>query len=176
MLGVAATTVVAVVVAPRIWRAEPRITQAASVSPNMWLAVPSPTPMATPTPIPAPAPAPSPIATSPRPPAISTAAPTSPTQAAARVDREVQLIEQARNAVRQQRPRDGLLAAMQYHRLFPNGQLAQEADLLVIEAYVALNDHALAQRTIAAFRARYPASPHLERVEAMGLRLRSGPN
>ncbi len=52
-------------------------------------------------------------------------------------------------------------------RRFPDGALAPERDVLTIEALEHLGRRTEARSRLAAFRARYPQSPHLARLDAL---------
>jgi hypothetical protein len=52
-------------------------------------------------------------------------------------------------------------------RRFPSGPLAPEREVLAIEALTKLGRSGDARARLAAFRARYPQSPHLARLEAL---------
>jgi len=51
-----------------------------------------------------------------------------------------------------------------YHRDFPAGLLAPDADVVALEAAAAKHDHAEVARRAALFLARYPDDPHAARV------------
>jgi hypothetical protein len=52
-------------------------------------------------------------------------------------------------------------------RRFPTGPLAPEREVLAVEALVRLHRPAEAKERLAAFRTRYPQSPHLARLDAL---------
>ncbi|HEY6476223.1 MAG TPA: hypothetical protein VI456_06540 [Polyangia bacterium] len=52
-----------------------------------------------------------------------------------------------------------------YHRDFPNGALAPDADVVALEAVAAKRDHAETARRAALFLSRYPGDPHAARVK-----------
>ena len=64
------------------------------------------------------------------------------------------------------KPRDAIALLAAYHRRFPAGQLAEEADLLAIEASVTLGASD-ARAQIARFRARHPGSLHADRLNEL---------
>ncbi len=70
--------------------------------------------------------------------------------------REAHLIDRARVALRRQMYGEALIALMQHERTFKAGQLAEERDVLAIEAYVAQGNHRVAKRRIQQYRNRYP--------------------
>jgi hypothetical protein len=52
-------------------------------------------------------------------------------------------------------------------RRFPEGTLSPEREVLAIEALARLGRFPSARARFAAFRARYPQSPHLARLESL---------
>jgi hypothetical protein len=52
-----------------------------------------------------------------------------------------------------------------YHRDFPNGALAPDADVVALESMAAKGDRAEIARRAALFLSRYPADPHAARVK-----------
>ncbi len=82
---------------------------------------------------------------------------------------EAALIDRARVAIRSLSPRDALRILDEHERRFRRGQLAEERELLAIEALVALHD-ARARARIERFRAAYPSSSHLARIEELAAR------
>ena len=52
-------------------------------------------------------------------------------------------------------------------RRFPEGALAPEREVLAVEALARLGRLPSARARLAAFRARYPQSPHLARLESL---------
>ena len=78
---------------------------------------------------------------------------------------ERNLIEMARTALARGRV-DGALALLRRHaRQFPKGQLGEERDSLLIQAWVAKGDHAQARERAASFRRHHPTSLFLPAVE-----------
>ncbi|HVW29664.1 MAG TPA: hypothetical protein VHC69_30080 [Polyangiaceae bacterium] len=55
----------------------------------------------------------------------------------------------------------------EHRREYPSGALGQERDLIAIEALVGLGRLAEARDRAAAFRARYPSSAHLRRIDRL---------
>ena len=51
-----------------------------------------------------------------------------------------------------------------YHRDFPDGALAPDADVVALEAVAAKRDQAETARRAALFLSRYPGDPHAARV------------
>ena len=86
------------------------------------------------------------------------------------LDRELVLVQKAQGALRSD-PADALAAATEHLRQFPSGQLAQEREVVAIEALVALGRGEEAAARAEAFRARWPKSAHLRRIDSlMGVR------
>ena len=157
----------------------------ASDEPPVEIAIAPPSP-----PLPAPVPPPSPIAIAPAspppsppaPPRAAVAPPSSPAPAppppappAPGVNAEAQIIDRARAALARGRTDDALVALMSHERRFPIGQLAEERDALLVEAYVAANDPRLARARIAIYRRDYPAGLQAARVDAAERALAAAP-
>lgn len=87
------------------------------------------------------------------------------------VDAEAQLIERARNAVARGRNDEALRTLMSHERQFPAGQLAEERDVLLIDAYVSAKNHRIARDRIERFGTEYPASIHRAKVAALAQEL-----
>ena len=51
-----------------------------------------------------------------------------------------------------------------YHREFPDGALAPDADVVALEAVAAKRDQGETARRAALFLSRYPGDPHAARV------------
>jgi hypothetical protein len=66
------------------------------------------------------------------------------------------LIEHARTALRRGLVDEALATLMRHERVYPRGALAEERDVLAIEAYVASARPAIAQRRIERYRRDYP--------------------
>ena len=64
-------------------------------------------------------------------------------------------------------PARALSLTAQHQREYPSGVLRQESDLIAIEALEALGRHAEARASAASFRARYPSSAHLRRLDRL---------
>ena len=79
-------------------------------------------------------------------------------------DAEAQVIERARSAIARGRHDEALRTLMSHGRRFPTGQLAEERDVLLIDAYVGAGRLAIARERIEQFRAAYPASIHRAKV------------
>ena len=79
---------------------------------------------------------------------------------------EVSYLRRARNAL-QSDPARALSIADQHPSRFPRGALDQERELIAIDALVRLGRSAEARERADRFRARYPSSAHLGRVNAL---------
>lgn len=84
---------------------------------------------------------------------------------------EAQVIERARTALTRGRHAEALRTLMSHERTFPDGQLAEERDVLAIEAYVSTANVRIARDRIARFQAAYPASIHGAKVAALAKEL-----
>jgi hypothetical protein len=118
----------------------------------------------TPTPIPIPDPVPDPIPTL-TPTAVPI--PTAPTvPSASTADNEVKLLDDALAAVRTS-PDRALLICNEHARRYPNGEFAQEREVIAIEALVKLGRQREAEQRARRFEARYPGSSHQRRIETL---------
>ncbi len=79
---------------------------------------------------------------------------------------EASLLEQAR-ALLKSRPQEALRILRAHRAQHPQAALAQEADLLLIEASFALHDISGARKHGEAFLRTYPQSPHTRRVRQL---------
>ena len=91
------------------------------------------------------------------------------------VDAEPQLIERARRTLRGGGAAAALRVLMAHERRFPAGQLAEERDILLVEAYLAIGDTRLAGERLRRYRASYPAGLHRQRADAAERQL-AGPS
>ena len=89
-----------------------------------------------------------------------------PPATAGTIAEEAQLLERARSTL-ESNPRAALAAAESHRRRFRRGALAQEREVLVIDALMRLGRRASAERRAAAFTRQYPHSAHRERVERL---------
>ena len=64
-------------------------------------------------------------------------------------------------------PARALALTAEHRREYPSGLLRQESDLIAIEALEALGRHEEARTSAARFRARYPSSAHLRRLDRL---------
>lgn len=90
-------------------------------------------------------------------------------------DPEALLIDRARIALRRRLVDEALVALMQHERRFPEGQLAEERDVLLVEAYVDKGDPRLAERRIQRYRKNYPAGTYRSRVDRAEERMLNTP-
>ncbi|WP_186001868.1 hypothetical protein [Corallococcus sp. Z5C101001] len=128
-----------------------------------------PAPVAPPTAgVPPTGPAPRPTSAAPkRPPAPA------PSVAPAAEDEELLLLDSAHQALRRGDSERALASAQAHASRFPAGTLAQEREVIAIEALVRLGRVPEARERAEAFGARYPTSSHLVRLQ--GLLHPSGP-
>lgn len=84
---------------------------------------------------------------------------------------EAQVIERARTALTRGRHDEALRTLMSHERKFPAGQLAEERDVLAIEAYVSTRNVRIARDRIARFTAEYPTSIHRGKIAALAQEL-----
>ena len=73
---------------------------------------------------------------------------------------QVRQLDAARTAYRIGAYNDAIRLVEDYHREFPNGALAPDADVVTIEALVGKQDRSAAARHAHAFLAKYPKDPH----------------
>jgi hypothetical protein len=100
----------------------------------------------------------------PRPRASETPAPAAAAEGAS-VDEELTLLESAYQALRRGDAAGALAEAERHAARFPAGALAQEREVLAIDALVRMGRRAEAERRAEAFRARYPTSTHGVRIQ-----------
>jgi hypothetical protein len=105
---------------------------------------------------------------SPEPPAMETAAAASaePSPVVATLPSEGALLLRARQQLASD-PASSLALTEEAGRRFPEGALAPEREVLAVEALARLGRLPSARARLAAFRARYPQSPHLARLESL---------
>jgi hypothetical protein len=95
-------------------------------------------------------------------PAVSQAPSQAPSQAAAL--QEHRLLRAARDALATD-PRRALDLTREHQRLFPKGMLAQEREVIAVEALARLGEGAAARTRADRFAAEFPDSPHQGRVK-----------
>ena len=107
----------------------------------------------------------------------ASASPPSPELAAARADgaaqgggapipSEVELLKQAQAALGAD-PGRALVLVQQAAQRYPGGALAQEREMIRIQALLGLGRSGQARAAAEAFRARHPSSPHCRRLETL---------
>jgi len=89
------------------------------------------------------------------------------TGAAAPLEPEALMIRRAHDALLRGAPDRALVLVAEHARAYPTGALAQEREVIAIEALVAEGRRADAQTRAAAFRAAHPGSVHLGRLERL---------
>lgn len=83
---------------------------------------------------------------------------------------EVARIDAARDANAAGNYDEAVRLVERYHRDFPRGALAPDADVVALEAVAAQADRVEVARRAALFLARYPADPHAARVKSLAAR------
>lgn len=86
--------------------------------------------------------------------------------ASSAVRAEIEILKEAQAALGQS-PARALTLAAEHERSHPRGMLGQERDMLRIQALAALGKESDARARAEAFRARYPKSAYLQRLDAM---------
>jgi outer membrane protein assembly factor BamD (BamD/ComL family) len=89
-----------------------------------------------------------------------------PAAAKATSNPEAQLVERARVALRRGATDEALRTLMSHERRFPAGQLAEERDVLVVEAYLAAGNLSLARERLDHYRSSYRDGLHEQRAAA----------
>ncbi|MBX3201256.1 MAG: hypothetical protein KF894_24175, partial [Labilithrix sp.] len=79
---------------------------------------------------------------------------------------EVRLLERAQDALRA-RPAEALALADDHARRFPTGMLAQEREVIAIEALMKTGRTSDANARASRFKARFPGSSHTRRVDTL---------
>lgn len=116
---------------------------------------------------PAPPPPPAPIETTPEPIASASATPPARPAPPRVVVPEATILKQAHDELLRGSPERALALAADHARAYPNGALAQERDVITIEALVRLGRKDEARRKARAFHAAYPGSSHGERIDRL---------
>ncbi|HEY0254440.1 MAG TPA: RNA polymerase sigma factor [Kofleriaceae bacterium] len=99
-------------------------------------------------------------------PAPPSTPPVRPSPAVPAVNEELVLVDAARDALRRHDPAAALTMLMRHERLFATGELAEERDILVVEAYLATGDREHARHRLATYRANHPHGLHAKRADA----------
>jgi hypothetical protein len=82
--------------------------------------------------------------------------------------REVAALDAARTALAVGANASALRQIEQYHRDFPQGELAADADVVAIEALAAEGDSAATKRAASRFLRQHPRDPHVARIRELG--------
>ncbi len=82
------------------------------------------------------------------------------------VNAELILLKRARAAL-ETAPQRALSLSGEHQTRFPRGVLAQEREVIAIEALIRLGRHGRAERRAARFNQRFPASAHRRRLDAL---------
>ena len=77
------------------------------------------------------------------------------------------MVSRAHDALLQGAPDRALALAADHARAYPKGALAQEREVIAIEALVAQGRSTEARSRAASFRSAYPSSAHLGRIERL---------
>ena len=80
--------------------------------------------------------------------------------------REREVIDAARAALARGRPADALVTATRHAERWPHGQLAEEREVIAIQALAASGRRAEAERRAAAFKRAFPSSMLIPAVDA----------
>jgi TolA-binding protein len=80
---------------------------------------------------------------------------------------EVSWIDAARTASLDGNHDEAIRLIERYHRDFPKGALAPDADVVALEAVAAKRDRAEVARRSALFLSQYPSDPHAARVRGL---------
>lgn len=76
------------------------------------------------------------------------------------------MLQRAQDALRG-RPADALEQANDHRKRYPDGMLAQEREVIAVEALEKLGRGAEADQRAAAFVRRYPGSSHISRLSTL---------
>jgi hypothetical protein len=106
--------------------------------------------------LPAPAPAPRPSTTT-----------TTKVESVAPAPPEATLLSRAHNELLSGSPERALATTAEHARAYPRGALAQERDVIAIEALVKLGRRDEARRRAASFRQTFPGSSHGDRIDRL---------
>jgi TolA-binding protein len=92
----------------------------------------------------------------------------SESESALESDGEVTLLQRAMGAAQAGDSTEALAHALAHAARYPNSSMAQEREVIAIEALAALGRSEEAQARIGSFRMRWPTSTHLLRLERAG--------
>lgn len=159
-----------------------------AVGASIWVAHPAAAPAPAPTVSVAPPPSASPTASTPplaasvapppsasasssapasAPVALRAATPQSATASSVAAPSEAALLTEAHEALLHGSAARALALASEHRRAYPSGALAQEREVIAVEALVRLGRRDEARRRAEAFHASYPGSPHGDRVDRL---------
>lgn len=127
---------------------------------------PPPIPPEEPVNVPPPPPKPTVVVKKPSPPPEEPKAKPPPPPTATS-DEELQGLDDAMSAARAGRAKDALAAVEAHAAKFPESSLSQEREVIAIEALVTLGRPDEARARLARFRAKWPTSSHLVRLDAL---------
>ena len=153
------------------WQSENRVAPAAQLAVAVPAVVQPAGPALSSAPAPLPPPStvntPEPVALSPASEAARVSAPAPPRSHAAKARRtkEAELLQRAQRAL-VDHPSQALALTAEHRRRFAEGALAEEREVIAIEALRRLGREQLARERAALFEARYPNSVHRSRVSA----------
>ncbi|MBP9203650.1 MAG: RNA polymerase sigma factor [Kofleriaceae bacterium] len=102
-------------------------------------------------------------------PTVDASTPSSPP--ASTLDAERLIVDRARVAAQRGASADAVVDLMGHERRFPTGALAEERDVLLIDAYLRAGQPAQARARLATYRARHPAGALRARVDALAASL-----
>jgi hypothetical protein len=88
---------------------------------------------------------------------------------------EIALVERAQKSLRHGSASEALALADRHDKEHPNGAVTQESEAIAIEALYRLGRRVEADARRARFRARFPGSPHLRRIDALAARAAPSP-
>lgn len=94
---------------------------------------------------------------------------------AAPIPREALLLDRARAGLRRGMHDEALVTLMAHERQYPRGVLAEERDVLIIEAYLRSGNAAVARRRIERYRADHPRGVLRARVDELAADLNRAP-
>lgn len=80
---------------------------------------------------------------------------------------EVKMLERAQDALRSARHADALSLCNEHATRYPNGMLAQEREVIAVEALVKTGRTAEAKARAEKFKARFPGSSHTRRIDTL---------
>jgi len=88
------------------------------------------------------------------------------TTAKPKAEDEVKMLERAQDALKS-RPEEALALCNEHAKSYPNGMLAQEREVIAVEALMKTGRTAEAKARAEKFKARFPGSSHARRIDAI---------